>query len=343
MTAVPDIKDKTAARYVTVLHDPDATLEMVEEALAWAARAPDNRAALERAQRVLDLCDQQPEIFDELEPVTTRYLPASAYRWLVAASLIMAMVTITMLKGHGDVVQPRPESAASLAFVDRYATAIGETRTIVLPDGSSVIMGGLTKLSVGYRQDVRRLELVEGQALFNVAKDRKRPFVVRSGNGLITARGTEFDIKRDTDAMAVTLVHGVVDVNATNGFKARDVRLRAGMQLHVSAKGKISEPAFVDVRRVLAWREGQLNYEDAKLSTIVADLNRYSPRPITIDDDAVGAIRVSGSIKTMSIDNWLAGLAAAFDISVDRRNPVVIGLRSNKTSAAHETPSSKNL
>lgn len=238
---------------------------------------------------------------------------------------------MAMLKGYGNLVEPE---AVNLAFVDRYATAIGETRTVVLPDGSSVVMGGLTKVSVSYRQDVRRIELVEGQALFNVAKEPERPFVVRSGNGMITARGTEFDVKRDTDNMTVTLVHGAVDVNATNASKARDVRLRAGMQVHVSAVGNMSEPAFVDVRRVLAWREGQLNYENAKLSTIVADLNRYSPRPITIDDDAVGATRVSGSIRTMAIENWLAGLATAFDINVDRRNPVVIRLRSNGSNAA---------
>lgn len=78
MSSVPEINDETAARFISVLHDPDATLEMVEDALAWAERAPENRAALERAQQVLDLCELQPEVFDEAQPVATRYSLAPA-------------------------------------------------------------------------------------------------------------------------------------------------------------------------------------------------------------------------------------------------------------------------
>jgi transmembrane sensor len=330
MSGIPDLKGRAAARYITVLHDPDATLEMVEDALAWAARTPDNRAALERAQEVLDLCDQQPDIFDEFQSTATRYLTAPVHRWLVAGGLVMAVIMAGMLNLYGNLAQQRPEIAASSDFVDRYATAVGETRTVVLPDGSSISMGGLTKLSVSYRQDVRRLELVEGQALFNVAKDPERPFVVRSGNGMVTARGTEFAVKRDSDQMTVTLVHGLVDVDATNASKERGTRLHAGMQIRVSDAGNISEPAFVNVRRAIAWREGQLNYDEAKLSTIVADLNRYSLRPITIDGDALGEMRVSGSVRTAAIENWLVGLETAFDVSVDGHDPVVIRLKSKK-------------
>ncbi len=339
MNTAPDTHDK-AAFYVAILHDPDATLDMVEEALAWAARAPENQAALDRAQKVLDLWDQQPDGFDEFRPTATRYRPASAHRWIVAASLFLAIASIAMLVMNGGFLQSRPDAASSLAFTDRYATAIGETRTVVLPDGSSVVLGGQTKLTVAYRQDARRLELVEGQALFNVARDRERPFVVRSGNGMITALGTAFDVDRNADNMTVTLVHGVVEVAATNAALPLDVRMRAGTQMHVLADGTVSEPAPVDVQRVLAWRDGQFSYEDATLKTIVGDLNRYSPRPITIDE-GVGEIRVSGSIRTADIENWLAGLAVAFDIRVDTSNPAVIRLRSNGANVPLATPIAK--
>lgn len=95
-----------------------------------------------------------------------------------------------------------------------YATGIAEQRTISLPDGSHIELNARSKIRLRYEEDERRIELLEGQALFDVAKDHKRPFIVASGATEVRAVGTLFDVYRKRSGTTVTVVEGRVAVHS---------------------------------------------------------------------------------------------------------------------------------
>lgn len=95
-----------------------------------------------------------------------------------------------------------------------YTTGIGEQRAVILADGSVVELNARTRLRVHLSGTERRVELLEGQALFHVAKDAQRPFIVRSADMVVRAVGTQFDVYRKRAGTIVTVVEGRVVVSA---------------------------------------------------------------------------------------------------------------------------------
>jgi transmembrane sensor len=96
-----------------------------------------------------------------------------------------------------------------------YSTDIGERRSITLADGSTVDLNARSKLRVEFSKNERRVELLDGQALFQVAKDKNRPFIVASGEATVRAVGTQFDVYRKDSGTTVTVLEGRVAVYST--------------------------------------------------------------------------------------------------------------------------------
>ena len=93
-----------------------------------------------------------------------------------------------------------------------YATDIGERRSITLADGSTVDLNARSKLRVEFSGAERRVELLDGQALFEVARDQQRPFIVHSGDATVRAVGTQFDVYRKESGTTITVLEGRVAV-----------------------------------------------------------------------------------------------------------------------------------
>jgi transmembrane sensor len=137
------------------------------------------------------------------------------------------------LSEEGGVEPPRFRrqffAAASLAFAlviagavwwqahsyPQYSTDIGERRSITLADGSTVDLNARSQLRVEFSDRERRVELLDGQALFQVAKDKARPFIVHSGDATVRAVGTQFDVYRKDSGTTVTVLEGRVAVYST--------------------------------------------------------------------------------------------------------------------------------
>src|SRR5690606_19095268 len=101
-------------------------------------------------------------------------------------------------------------SAVTLVWYQHFhglqATGIGEQRSLKLSDGSIVEVNALTRLRIRYTERERRIDLLEGQALFRVEKDSTRPFLVVSGDTQIRAVGTQFDVYRRPEGTTVTVI-----------------------------------------------------------------------------------------------------------------------------------------
>lgn len=205
-----------------------------------------------------------------------------------------------------------------------YATAVGEQRSIRLADGSTVELNSRSRLRVKFTDAERMVELLEGQALFQVAKNPARPFIVRAGNAHVRAVGTQFDVNRRRNDTVVTVIEGRVavltaddaysgevgtirgpdDRNTPSGSKhtsnpgsAGGVFLAAGEQLRVTTQPPAA-PTRVNVVAATAWTQRQLVLESALLRDVAEEFNRYSTRKLVIEDSASKELRLSGVFAT---------------------------------------------
>lgn len=218
---------------------------------------------------------------------------------------------------------------ASATWMNRapvYATQIGEQRTIRLTDGSVVALDTATRIRVNYRHDTRTLELLDGQALFTVAHDAERPFVVRSGEARVTALGTVFEVRKEAAGARVTLISGVVRVDDTPAPTARRWTLSAGQQVD-TVRPQATAHA-VDLAAETSWTQGRLLFTDTPLAQAVAEVNRYLEDPIVLQGaGVVFDVEVNGAFNTGDREAFAAAAVDLFDLEQIRREDGALILR----------------
>ncbi len=200
-------------------------------------------------------------------------------------------------------------------------TRTGEQLDITLADGSRVWLGARSALLVSFDSRARTVRLRSGEAYFSVRKDR-RPFSVHSPAGTITAIGTAFDVRAVGKRVTVAVTEGVVSVSSlagVRGAKAATVRVASGQQVtiqtHRPVEGREVIATASPGERAL-WRDGVLVYRDEPLRDVVADVARYSSRPIDIVD-AAGTLRFSGVVYRDAIEEWAAALPESFPVALE--------------------------
>lgn len=231
-----------------------------------------------------------------------------------------------------------------------YQTEVGGIRDVHLTDGSAIILGGRTKLSVAFSGQRRFVNVIEGQAWFKVAHDPQWPFVVAAGDGTITDIGTAFLVTRDSDRVLVTVIEGEVEVSARQpvrpsvtlgrGIVLRPalapIRVTRGQQITLSDAGALGSPKQTDTHTATAWTHGSLTFDNQPLRYVIETINRYSSRGI-FASAPVGALRFSGIVYADDIGEWLQSLEVIFPITVDDRGASV-RIRMRHPAAASKLP-----
>jgi len=194
-----------------------------------------------------------------------------------------------------------------------YTTQIGQRLSITLEDGSTIELNARSKVRIRFSKVERDVELIDGQALFEVAKDKARPFSVRSGETLVRAVGTEFDVYRKKNGTTVTVIEGSVavltprapssnvpdpnnapvDTSASLETGSPAVFVSAGEQVIVSHR-VVRAPQRADVAVATAWTQRRLVFDDSALSDVIEDFNRYNTRQLVIEDPQLNDFHVSG-------------------------------------------------
>ena len=193
----------------------------------------------------------------------------------------------------------------------RYATAIGETRIVDLPDGSRLTLGAETTLEVVFSRTDRSVALARGRAFFDVAPDPRRTFRVTAGETRVAVVGTEFEVAKRRDNISVSVREGVVAVRARRGEDAPpDRELGAGQKVVASLSGELGRTLAFDSGESLAWRQGHLSYTNARLGDVIADFNRYRADKSSFADRELEDLVVTVAGDAGQIDQMLAGIAA---------------------------------
>jgi len=199
-----------------------------------------------------------------------------------------------------------------------YRTALGKTLVQPLADGSQATLASDSAIDVALSHRQRRIELLRGEAIFAVAKDPDRPFVVAAGRHDVIAVGTRFSVRRDADALRVVVTEGVVRLASAPGSNRPSALLPAGSVALVGDDGVlVRSMSPADADQLLEWRDGLLAFHDTPLAEAVAEFNRYNARKLVVGDARAGALRIGGSFRWDNQAGFVRLLEAGFPVRAE--------------------------
>jgi transmembrane sensor len=182
---------------------------------------------------------------------------------------------------------------------EAFSTAIGEVRRIPLDDGSTATVNTASRITVAMEPERREIQLEDGEAWFEVARDAARPFLVEAGDVRVRAVGTAFSVRRTAAGVDVLVTEGIVEI--WRASSPRDpVRVRGGQRAFVTEEASAirAVAAAPEIERALAWRSGELALNGEPLSYAVEELNRYNRQKIVVMDPVIGRTPIVGYFRT---------------------------------------------
>jgi transmembrane sensor len=333
--------------------------EIVAEASAWFIEFRAGDATAEDRARFYEWLQRSPEHIQAYLEIAEGWaeLPMSDPQGRID---VQGLIRRARESQHDNVVslpsQPaaRPEqprrhiqkwaaSFAGLAFLigvfgwmllyeaNTYRTGIGEQRMVRLPDGSVVELNALSTVRVRLSDHAREIELAEGQALFHVAKDETRPFIVRSGETTVRAVGTQFDVYKKRTGTIVTVLEGRVAVGPHDADEAQSITTtepRIGEEIFLAAGEQVTIPSgrvdggaavsrrHTDIAVTTAWVQNKLIFDETPLIEVAEEFNRYSTRRLVIADSELRSLGVSGVYSSTQPEALLGFLRAQPNITL---------------------------
>lgn len=261
------------------------------------------------------------------KPQWRRGFGAPAFAVLSACVVVLGLITVFL------VVRPASQSPSV------YETAIGEYRSIELADGSTVKLNTDSRIEVDFKGEKRQIRLVNGEALFDVASNPSRPFIVYSGEAVAEAVGTSFVVRLRDAVTELAVVEGVVAFSKLSKAVAeqisfsgdrqhddsaslepeieRTIIVKAGQALAFSAIPEETEGAdplvlsMIDTREIqrkLSWTEGLFDFSQTPLEEVVFEISRHNSVQIEILDDNLKQLKFGGMFRTGDVDALLEAL-----------------------------------
>jgi transmembrane sensor len=256
---------------------------------------------------------------------------------VAATVVLMAATALVLPRIRGQVIE----------------TERGERREVVLSDGSVLQVDPETRVRVKYADEVRQVFLDRGRALFRVAKNAHRPFLVQANGTTVRAVGTAFGVEQQTRGVIVTVAEGKVavlsdDVSPSSSLlrapsdaagqgvnvpeSARSSRgtlfLIADQQVTVPNIGAAEPVRAVDSHRALAWAEGRLIFQNDELGSVIAQFNRYNRVQLSVTDSGLAAKPVSGVFNASDPEAFIAFLQSVTAVEIVREGDrsIMIGV-----------------
>ncbi|WP_329639611.1 FecR family protein [Phenylobacterium sp.] len=278
---------------------------------AWLAADPANAAAYRRAlslwhefgARAGDVLAELPDTDLEMPAAPVVTLVPRAARRSVASGWWVGAGGAALAAGLALAVMP---NVFTQPTVQTFTTAKGQHQHVALADGTGIDLDAETKISVTMSGSERRVALAEGQAIFDVVHDEKRPFTVHAGGRVVRDVGTQFDVRKRGADVTVTVAKGRVEISSEGGATlSRAIVLDPGQRVEIAPSGA-AQMSLVDPAETFAWRAGRLVYRDRPLDEVVADLNRQFVEQTQISDPELGKTPITGVVV---LDNPRAVMA----------------------------------
>jgi transmembrane sensor len=266
---------------------------------------------------------------------------------------LAASVTFIMLFASSFYFNETPfstiENDQQFVELKTLQTAVGQQTRFTLTDGSRIKLNTNSLVTVSYSKKQRLLTLVRGEARFDVAKDKSRPFIVTAGKQSFTALGTIFNVQKDTDKdMELVVTEGRVLVTKSSESLANiSTKLAVlpkeklpGLLVTSGEKAIITDrikPAakktsYEQIQRELAWQQGMLVFNGDPLAQALTEVSRYTTAEFEISSPELAKIKVAGYFKANDIDGLLKSLHSNFNINFEKLPNNTIRLTANTAS-----------
>jgi transmembrane sensor len=368
------LAEESAEWLVRLDADSPPALDELKALGEWLHRSPAHREELESLARLWGRMNVLTELAVPLgkdaraKTRTRAESPAASeqrpWRWTglrpssVVASLMLAAAIGVLLLAR------EPAKDPLLASNGLYATAVGQQKARLLADGSEVILNTNSQIRVDYGGGYRQVHLLQGEALFSVAKDTERPFRVYAANGRIEALGTAFSVYLNGGDVNVTVTEGRVSLASLSPSRSKVARLATSVGQDPTAAGSGFDDGLVEklgtlnagqvatirssvaeaaagsigtleinapippdeLAERLAWRDGILMFSGDRLEDVINEVGRYTTVSIEIPDAAVRNMRIGGRFPVGETEVMFSALETNFNLRVTHpsHNRVVI-------------------
>ena len=331
---------EAASRWVLKIDEGELNASDKTALSAWLDESIEHRKCLMEVASVWDRADtlaRLAELFphgSEHEQVKRGFGYRPWAQGFAAAGVLAVLIAVGLMLPTSGGDKTPPVTAAE------YATAIGEQKTLLLPDSSEVVLNTNSQLKVTLTPDQRLLRLVQGEILVRVAEDHSRPLSVLAGNQIIQAVGTEFVVAMADDHHVELLVtEGKVAIGRQPVMapspRVRDINVLNSLALpsllgqsddnNIVAVGELvslgtAEPvkktvSSDDIAAKLSWREGRLTFRSEPLEQALKEVERYTTVEFVFLDESLKTRALSGRFRVGDVEALLSSLRMNFDIA----------------------------
>lgn len=315
--AIPASVHNAAIEWLARLNAANLSEQQEQAFFAWLEESPLHQAAYLEAEQLW----QRGEVLARVQPRTTTLWPKLAWPALATACvLVLALVLVPLINNPAD---------------ELYQTAIGEQKKIQLEDGSTLELNTGSRVRVSFSRDQRVVHLEQGEVFFEVAKNTARPFNVFTQTGQVRVVGTRFSVRQLQRDALVSVQEGTVALGVTASDPDTFVPgslLNANQQQTLTAAINGESPQTLDAASALAWRKRMLVFNGQSLAVVIAELQRYFPVTIELENKQLAATQVTAVIRlqdlrtTLSVLESSLGLRSEYD---DAGKKVVLRLKAD--------------
>lgn len=344
----PDLKaiEREASEWIAIGERRDLTPDEAEAFESWKAQSPQHRQMLDELNAVwsdLDLLDDlhQFPLPPEAEETGERKImpdndvaPAPARRFALPRAGLFAALAASFALVVAGAVYITASSPWSQNSHATYQTALGEQKTVVLADGSALMLNTQSMAEVDYTRNSRTVRLIRGEAHFDVAHNPARPFSVYAGDNIVRAVGTAFSVRVErgnevqviVDEGRVALLSDPAEAAAQSPAPSAarsevdiaEVDIGGAAMVRGAKIEQMTKLSNEELLRKLAWRNGRISFAGEPLSEALEEIGRYTDISIDVTDAEVENIPIGGAFRIGEVDEFLSALETSFGVTVTR-------------------------
>jgi transmembrane sensor len=321
------VEEQAAVQRWLAEHPSDArTITALDDALGRLALGPDAQHGIDVDAALAKVKARRDDgglrvVRGDAPKQAVRGVPARrAFAWVPVAAAAAVIIAATLIwRGPAS----RPEAPVTTIAARTLTTPVGGRDSLVLPDGSQVMLGPGSELTIaeGFGQATRRVSL-RGEALFSVVHDDTKPFVVEANGAEIRDVGTAFVVHSDAGGVRVAVTEGIVELKSSGASVA--TTLNAGDAASVSPAGQVVAERGVGADNDLEWTRGRLVFRDTPLNEVAEDLQRWYGVHLDIQDPALRRRPLSATFAGDSIKTVLDVISGALGVTMERRGDTVV-------------------
>lgn len=305
---------RQATTWLVQLDDEPDNEALRVQFIDWLATSPAHLAAWEETERVSGLMSAAGSFPREAWPLRKSSIRSLAFRKIPSAEMLASLAMAACLAW---IAAPH----LALELRSDAITGTGELRVVRLDDGSSVHLAPATAIAFSNGSNSRTLKLLKGEAWFDVAHDKARPFRVMAGESTVTVLGTAFSVRRTDSETDVAVQRGHVAVTTPGATEGVRVDLIAGQSLSLTEGA--AHRGIIRPDRVASWRDGVAIVNDQPVGDVIGRIRPWYGGYIIARGSGLKSRRVSGIYDLRDPDLALEALAKVHNVTVSRVSPVV--------------------